>query len=197
LTGFSFISQHLSVTSKTLSLFANTQKVIAWFNRIHSQRRPLDEWLIYLMALLDSLDSKKAGHFCRRFAFKKGEEKRIISEKRIDLKFVSKLRKKNFRPSDIFTLLEPLSYETILMLKAKHKNILIQKRIEDFFEIYNGMKIYISGKDLRMLGIAPGPFYKNIFTKVLKAKLDGVVNTREEELELIRKILKNYEMELS
>ena len=190
LAGFNFISQHLEVTLKTLKLFASVEKEIAWFKKIHLKKRQLEDWLIYLMALLDSLDAKKVGYFCRRFAFKKGEEKRILSEKNIDARFVSKLKQKDFKPSEIFKLLDPLSYEAIILLKAKHRNRLTKKRIEDFFEIYNEMKICVSGKDLHALGVAPGPFYKKIFTKVLNAKLNGVVKTREEELELIKNSIK-------
>jgi hypothetical protein len=39
------------------------------------------------------------------------------------------------------------------------------------------------------LGVKPGPYYQKIFAKVLKAKLEGLIRTREEELELIRKLI--------
>jgi tRNA nucleotidyltransferase (CCA-adding enzyme) len=51
------------------------------------------------------------------------------------------------------------------------------------------MRILISGHDLHKLGIAPGPYYQKIFSRVLKAKLEGEVRTRQEELELIRKLV--------
>jgi tRNA nucleotidyltransferase (CCA-adding enzyme) len=86
-------------------------------------------------------------------------------------------------------LLEPLSYEVIILIKARYKNKCVQRHIEDFFEIYNGMRILISGHDLHKLGIAPGPYYQKIFSRVLKAKLEGEVRTRQEELELIRKLV--------
>ncbi len=53
------------------------------------------------------------------------------------------------------------------------------------------MRIYISGDDLHRLGVIPGPNYQKIFVKILNAKLNGLVSTKEEELVLIKKLLKS------
>jgi len=190
LTGFSFIDSHLRLSKKTFSLLRSIEKEINWFNKVYHLRRLLDTWLIYFMGLVDSRNTRQLAGICHRFVFRKGEEKRILSFKRISHKFVLSLRRKRIKPSKIFSLLEPLSYEAILLLKAKYKNPVIQMHIEDFFEIYNGMRICISGEDLGRLGLPPGPKYKKIFVRVLNAKLDGIVKTREEELELIGALVK-------
>jgi tRNA nucleotidyltransferase (CCA-adding enzyme) len=139
---------------------------------------------------MDPVSISEARSICRKFVFRKGEEKRILAFKRIGRKFIQDLSKEKIKPSKIFALLEPLSYEVILMLKAKYKNRQLQKHIEDFFEIYNGMRICISGEDLHRLGVEPGPYYQKIFAKVLNAKLNGLVKTREDELALIKKLIK-------
>lgn len=189
LTGFSFINQHLVVSKKTYNLLNSSRNEINWFNRVHSRRRRLDTWLIYFMALINSLDAQDLRAVCRRFVFRKGEEKRILDFNKIGDKFISELSHKKIKPSRIFSLLEPLSYEAIILLKAKYRNPGMKKHIEEFMEIYNGMRIYISGHDLQGLGIAPGPYYQKIFTEVLEAKLNGLVKTHEEELSLIKELI--------
>ncbi|MFA5150152.1 MAG: hypothetical protein WC090_02895, partial [Candidatus Omnitrophota bacterium] len=89
-----------------------------------------------------------------------------------------------------FALLEPLSYETILALRAKYNNPVFKRNITDFLDIYNGMRISVSGDDLAGLGVLPGPRYRKIFTQVLKAKLNGQVRNKEEELALIKQLLR-------
>jgi tRNA nucleotidyltransferase (CCA-adding enzyme) len=143
------------------------------------------------MGLLDALKISEIKEICRGFAFRRGEEKRILSYKRIGPKFIRQLQAQEIKPSRIFSLLEPLSYEVILALKAKNGDRNIQKHVEDFFEIYNGMRISISGDDLRRLGITPGPYYQKIFSQVLKAKLDKKIKTPEDELALIRKLARS------
>jgi tRNA nucleotidyltransferase (CCA-adding enzyme) len=190
LVGFSFINRHLKLIKSNYQLLKSADGQINWYNRVHSRRRPLDSWLIYFMALLDPLDAADTQEVCAKFVLRKGEEKRILSYKNIDKKFISELGNPRLKPSRIFQLLEPLSYETILLIKAKYGGPGVKKHIEEFLKIYNGMRIYISGHHLQSLGIEPGPVYQEIFTKVLEAKLNGLVKTEQEELALIKELIK-------
>ncbi len=188
LIGFGFVSPRLKVSQATFGVLSCVKRNIEWMKKNYPQRRQLDTWLVYLMALLDSLAFRDVRVVCGKFAFGRGNEKRIFSYKKLKPVFIDELGQAKLRPSRIFTLLEPLSYEVIILLKSKYKNLHLQKNIEDFFEIYNGMRVCICGDDLRRIGIAPGPYYKKIFTKVLEAKLEGIVKTKEQELVLIKKL---------
>lgn len=190
LVGFRFLHPRLSVLAKNFKLLAAVEKEINWFEKAHFYRRNLDAWVIYFMGLMDCLKPRFTRAVCRRLALRRGEEKRILNAKKISDKLIAFLSRPDTRPSKIFALLEPLSYEEILLIKAKYRNAFIKKHIEDFFEIYNGMRILITGDDLRKLGLMPGPYYQKIFTRVLNAKLDGQARNREEELALIKKLIK-------
>lgn len=189
LVGFSFLNSCLLVNKKTYSLFNSIEKQVEWFREEYPERRNLDTWLIYLMALLDSLKIKDICSISQKFVFRKGEAKRIKSYIKERNKIARKLCKNRVRSSRIFNLLNPLSYEVILLIKAKAKNRNIDRHIADFLEIYNGIRLYIKGEDLYNLGLRPGPQYKKIFSKALNAKIEGRVRTKEEELALIRKLL--------
>lgn len=190
LVGFGFVNPDLYVTVDTYRLLLSIQCQINWFKKVYPGRRQLEKWLIYFLGLIDSLDTANIKAICKSFAFRKGDEKRILSFKKINGRFIQRLNRDNVKPSEIFGLLEDLSYEVIIAIKAKHKDRRLQRNIEDFLEIYNGMRLYISGDDLRRLGLPPSSYYKKIFAKVLKAKLNGLVETREEELSLIKKLAK-------
>jgi tRNA nucleotidyltransferase (CCA-adding enzyme) len=45
----------------------------------------------------------------------------------------------------------------------------------------------LTGDDLKAMGLPPGPRYREIFDKVLSARLNGEVSTREDEFRLARK----------
>ncbi len=51
----------------------------------------------------------------------------------------------------------------------------------------------INGKDLRKLGFKPGPAFKKALEAVWQARLDGLVQTREEELSYVKEYLSGYE----
>jgi poly(A) polymerase len=46
----------------------------------------------------------------------------------------------------------------------------------------------ISGEDLKLLGLKPGPTFKLILERVRDAQLESLVNTTEEALQLARKL---------
>jgi tRNA nucleotidyltransferase (CCA-adding enzyme) len=192
LAGLGFISPRLSLSKKTCSLLSSLKKENAWFKRAYPARRRLDTWLTYFMAMVDPLDLSAVKAVCAKFVFSSGEEKRILNYKKIRREHIKELSRTDIKPERIFALLEPLSYEVILMLKAKYRDMPFRKHVRDFFEIYNGMRILARGADLYRLGVAPGPDYQKIFSAVLKAKLQGAIRTKEEELGLIKKLIRKF-----
>jgi len=171
------------------SLFISLDKQVSWFNKQHSYRRKLDTWLLYLMALTDKLTRGKIIKLSGRLSLHKGEEKRILSLKSFSKSNLKSLSSSRIAPARIFSLLEPLSYETIIFLRARHTSPRLRKHIADFLEIYNGMRVGVSGEALHKLGLLPGPRYQAIFSRVLDAKLNGLVSSRREELALIRELI--------
>jgi tRNA nucleotidyltransferase (CCA-adding enzyme) len=188
LIGFDFIFPRLPITRKSYRLIGAVDKEVKWFKEKCPHRRHPDIWLIYFMALLDPLNIKQARRVCRKFVFTKGEEKRILSYFSLRSKIISKLSQTKVKPSSIFSALEPLSYEVLILLKAKARLAHIQKRIQDFLRIYNGTEISLGGHDLKGLGLAPGPHYQQIFRQVLNARLNGRIKSHQEELEFVRKL---------
>jgi tRNA nucleotidyltransferase (CCA-adding enzyme) len=188
LVGFDFISPHLRVTKKNYELIAGVADQLKWFKSKFILHRHLDVWLIYLMALLDSTNSEQAQAVCNRFVLRKGESKRITTYMKLRSGVISLLSQPKIKPSSVFHMLQPLSYEVIILIKAKAKKRIIHKHIDDFFHIYNGTDISVSGHDLKEMGVTPGPHYQKIFHELLNAKLNGEVKTKKDELELARKL---------
>jgi len=189
LTALRFLSRELNISKRTYDFLESCSKQLRWFNKNYQSRRRIESWLVYFIALIDSLDVKNTNYLLKRFVFRKGEDLRVLSFKNIDKNFIRQLSKKKIKPSEIYEMLDPLSYEVIILIKSKFENASIQEYIEDFFAVYNDMRILISGHDLRRLGVAAGPFYQKIFKKVLAAKLNGTVNTYEEELKFIEELI--------
>lgn len=190
LRGLYFINHKLKISKATLDLFKAVHKEILWFNKNFTSRRQLDIWLIYLSALLRTLSLKEIKIVVYKLGLTIGEIKRILSYSQLCRKLIFCLSKPDVSPSQIYAMLEPLSYETIILLKASSLNKYLKKYIRDFLEIYNGMRLYVNGSHLHKMGVLPGPRYKKIFAKALNAKLNGEVKNLREELKLIKKLVK-------
>ena len=192
LIGFSFITAGLRLDKRHLRFLEMAQKEIFWFKEEYPIRRHIQPWLVYFTCLISHLSVSDIKIVCRRLALRAGEERIILTFKQIRPGFVSRLNKKLVKPSVVFHLLEPLSYEAIILLKAKIRNRYLHKKIEEFLLHYNGMRTHITGHDLNSLGIAPGPEYQKILGKVLDGRLDGLVKTKEEELTLVKRIIRKH-----
>ena len=143
------------------------------------------------MALFGDVSHDGTLYFCNKFELKRGERLRIISYKKLGGKILKTLNaKRKILPSKIYRLLEPLSHETTLLLMAVSRSGLGKGRIMEFFHKYNGMRTAVKGDDIKALGVKAGPHFAKIAEKILYKKLDGILKTREEELEYAKKLVK-------
>lgn len=190
LWGLSFISPRLGLNQKKIKFFDSLEKTICWFNREFPRHRKLDAWLMYVIGLVSNLNPKEIQALFNRFAFSRGEAMRAISfKKAIDSKLEDRLKLK-MRPSQLHSLLEPLSYEVILMIKARSGHKLLNKNIVEFLKLHNGIRTHLKGSDLVQLGIPRGPHYQKILRHLLYARLDKKVKNRDEELRLVKQLVK-------
>jgi tRNA nucleotidyltransferase (CCA-adding enzyme) len=190
ITGFAFIHPRLGIDRNVLGLLSAVHREIAWFNNNFSRRRKLDTWLMYFTVMLDSLSPRQITALCRRFALNKGDEKRMLSFRKESLALKNRLSKPGLKPSDIFKLLEPLSYEVVLLTKAHYGSRRLNNYISRFLRLYNGMANLISGKDLMRMGLTPGPRYKEILDELLYLRLDGRLRTRAQQIRWIKDKIK-------
>ncbi|MBN1913940.1 MAG: CCA tRNA nucleotidyltransferase [Candidatus Omnitrophica bacterium] len=188
LSGFRFIDSGLSDLKINHRALSSVPSEVAFFNKLLPRHRHLDIWLVYFMLLIDALSLEKSKAVCKKFAFRRGEEKRILSFKKNYAALVKRLSRDKVTPYGIFTLLEPLTYEVIICLLVNSGNRNLRGHIGVFLKKYHRLRIRISGDDLRDLGITPGPKYQEIFRKVLKYRLSSKVNTRAQELALAKKV---------
>ena len=113
----------------------------------------------------------------------------LISCKKTYARAAKELSKKSLKASSVYSLLEPLSFETILFIMAKSGKKSVADRISDFFIRHNKIKIKIRGDDLKKLGMKPGPLYTKILRKVLHEKIEGGVRTKKDEIEFVKCII--------
>lgn len=190
LCGFTFIHSNLRITRKTITRLEKIKKLHLWFEKNFTHRRKIELWVLYLAIVLETLDTRELQIILSEFAFRKGEVKIILSFKAQSERIISRLKSAP-SPSRIYRILEGLSYETILLILHKAGTQNVKQKLIDFLRRYSASRIFISGHELKALGITPGPCFKEILKELLYAKLDGKFETKEEELRYLKdKILR-------
>jgi poly(A) polymerase len=81
--------------------------------------------------------------------------------------------------------LKPADSEAVLADLAEAAYQFLKERLEP----QERQPRLLSGHDLIRLGLSPGPLFRRLLTEVEEAQWEGVVQTREEALEMVRRLL--------
>jgi tRNA nucleotidyltransferase (CCA-adding enzyme) len=92
-------------------------------------------------------------------------------------------------PSEIYDHLHWVHVETCLAYLVVGESRQLREVIRKFLKEIKPTKLEINGQDFKDLGFPPSPAYKTAFNAVYRAKLDGKVTSRQEELDLAREVL--------
>lgn len=151
----------------------------------------VEGWLVYALALFHPLDPTRAEEFCSRLKLPRYSAAVLLEGLKSWRQVLSQLESpEEVSPSAVYALLEPLRAETMVFLLAKAGSEPAIGRLDEFVGKLCGVRLEVSGEDLKRAGYRPGPDFREALDLVRKAKLDGLVSGHEDELKLAADYLK-------
>jgi tRNA nucleotidyltransferase (CCA-adding enzyme) len=96
-------------------------------------------------------------------------------------------------PSGIYSFLRDYSIPAVMANALASESPVTCQHIHLFLDKLRYVKPALSGRDLTRLGIAPGPKIKQTVNLLLEARLDGKASTKQDEENLVRKLLTRVE----
>ncbi len=132
-----------------------------------------------------------------RLGFDKNAAARFLDERQRGIAVAAELGrlccKGNIRlNSQLWSRVHDLPLAVLLYIMAGHENEAVKKALSNYLTRLQFIEIEISGHDLIAVGLKPSPEFKKILDQVRAARLDGLVNNRKEELELVRREFVTY-----
>jgi len=186
-----FIHPNIKYKKKMIDLFDSIDKACKWYADSVGSKSLSDKWLIYLMAMLEDVSLKQLEKLCKDFVFTSNDKKRLLLSKDKAKELIDTLHNTtDISPSKVYRCLKPLPVEVAIFILAESKTRIVKNKIKQFLSFYSKTKLSIRGSDIKALGIKPGPEYKKFLTKILHEKLDGKVDSKSQELELLERLLK-------
>ncbi len=166
-------------------LLQDVEDAVAWHRLLYLDR-PMEAWVVALLALAEVLSSKAATAFLSRFELSE-RVKRIVRAARFGGHRVVRAltAKREPAPSVVWRLLSDFDDEAMVFMMAASKSETVKRQVSAYLTTYRATRPILTGDDLRARGIPPGPRYKEILTMLLEARLDGKVVTREDEDRLV------------
>ncbi len=150
----------------------------------------IELWLIYFFCIVAQLEKNKIQGMCKKLMFKqKTLDKINYIYLNLDsiIEFISQENK--LLPSSIYTKLKDVPNEILFLAMMESRSDTAKERINSFLKNYKKESLYISGKDLKKLDVKPGPIYSYILNRLLYAQLDGEVNSKEDEIKIVKNLL--------
>lgn len=189
LYNLTFIDSGLALRGDLKKKFAALRMMPRRFQAMAGRKRDLELWLMYLSLFVSVLSNRKLRRFLHAYAFRRTEALRMLSFKKECARLQKQLSKKSLSALRLHALLDSLSYEVIMLVYALSQKRSIKQRINEFFVEHHHKKLTITGHDLVSLGLTPGPAFRAVFKKIFRAKINGTVHSRAEELALARKLI--------
>ena len=180
----------LKMTRRVRAVLDETVEVLSWW-KLAALPVPCEFWRVHLYALIALLRSEEAASFCERLGLTGARRARVLRDKEDAERALARLsRRPRLTPSVVYRALEGLSIEARLLAMAKTYREPTRRAIAASLARDAEAKPLIAGRDLKALGVPPGPLYGEVLARVLDARLDGKVRTKAEELALARRMLR-------
>jgi tRNA nucleotidyltransferase (CCA-adding enzyme) len=168
------------------SLLNSVEKVLTWYNLLFLEE-PCRGWMVYLLALLRSLDQESAVALCDRLELTDRYRKVLITERARGEEFLKWMALAHaYKSSDIYKRLRPFYTETLLYIMASSTRDPAKRAVSKYITKLRSITTLLTGNDLKEMGFEPGPVYREILSGLLDARLNGEVKTRADEVAFVR-----------
>lgn len=179
----------LELTPRLRTLLKATEEALDWY-RLLFLDRPMESWLVYLMAMLQVLPDQAVGEVLKRIELSARQEAAVRAGRFGGHRIFRELgRRPAVSPAAVYRALSGTSDETLVFLMAKSKSEHVRRQLSAYVTTYQRMRPALKGDDLKRMGLKPGPLYRRILSKLLEARLNGVVNNEEDERALVRSLI--------
>jgi tRNA nucleotidyltransferase (CCA-adding enzyme) len=164
-----------------------------WLTEKFEQARKLSdptppEADLYLALLVYPLDKEETERFISRLKLPKVLTQVLNDSASLKTK-IRLLATPGLSPSGIFRLLEAYSTTAMVANSIATESPTASQNIHLYLTRLKYIEIALTGDDLIKLGVTTGPEIREVMEKLQKARLDGEIESRDDERELVKKWL--------
>jgi tRNA nucleotidyltransferase (CCA-adding enzyme) len=179
----------IDLTDDLVDLFTSIKKVVSWYDLLFLEES-YKKWAVYFMGLIQPCDSATTIDICQRFELAPKMQTVFSRERFAAEKSLTKLERAGRTDnSRIYRELSPYRIELVLYMMAAARTERVRKAISHYCVHLRFVSPFLGGRDLRDLGLPPGPRYREILDAILDEKLNGHLDTRQEELDFARRLI--------
>ena len=180
------IHPSIILTKELIALFNSVKKVLSWHDLLFLEETYM-KWAVYFLALTRHCDKETIDEICMPIELAPRYRTIFCKERfEADRCLVWMERYQPVKNSTLYQRLSAFKIELILYMMAATKHEKVKRSISNYFTRLRHVDTSLKGKDLKKMGLEPGPVYREILQAVLDAKLNGKIKTRSDELVFVK-----------
>lgn len=174
-------------------LFAEVERVLAWYQLLYLDQ-PVEPWAVWFLALTDRLDSPRYLETCQRLAMPARLMDRLFGHRHRALRRLQTMRQSVARGqqvpnSQLYAWLHGVPVELLLYGLARSGREELRRLVSHYLTRLTSVRVQLSGDELQALGVPRGPAIRRIKERLLAARLDGEVLSKDEERALAKRLV--------
>ena len=183
------IHPSIKLDKAMLASLNSAKKVLAWHDLLFLEES-YKKWIVYFLILIRNCSSPVTQKICHRFELTPDVEKILCVERFEADKCVVWLERNLPAPDSVlYHKMAGYKTELILFMMAVAKKKVVKKSISHYFTELRRTKLFLKGRDLKKMGLKPGPVYRQVLESVLDARLDGTLKSKKDEIEFARQLV--------
>ncbi len=176
------------VSNKSLvELLNGVKSVLAWHDLLFTEE-PYLRWTVYFMALIHTCDPPTCHEICQTMELAPRHEQLLCQQR---LSAHNRLNQLEQSPpktnSELYRRLSEFRTELILYMLAVTRSKSVKKSISHYYNVLRNTQPFVNGQDLIAMGLRPGPLFSQILEGLLDAKLNGDVESRNDEVQWVQR----------
>ncbi len=180
------IHPSLALKDELIEQLNAVSSTLAWHDLLFTEE-PYLRWAVYFMVLLRGFDLPTSLEICQRLELAPRYAQVLCSGRlQAEERLFQLERHLPQTAAKLYHRLHAFRTELILYMMAVTQRKAVKKAISRFHTQLRTVETVVGGEDLKALGLKPGPLFREILEKVRDARLNGRVETREDEIRMIR-----------
>ncbi len=185
------LGANVRITQEHDGLLQRLNQVVWWYKLLYREDR-FESWKVYWFGLLSLLNDEEISNFAIKMGLNDKESIRLIDQIKERNILIRRLHNFSGTNYELRELCQRYDTEFLLFIMAKANTDKIKKLISKYFTKIKDIKPSLTGKDLKAMGLKPGPLYKRILDSLLEARLNESLKSPEEEREFVKNMISSF-----
>jgi tRNA nucleotidyltransferase (CCA-adding enzyme) len=188
-----FIHPELKLIPETGRVVHEAGQILAWYRLLYLDD-VCEQWQVYLLALCDGLGHEAFENVCHRLAVPGRVVSKVFCQRRLALGRLDSLQRRirrgpAIRNSEIYEWMHTLPMEMLLYLAATARQEDVKRFVSLYLTRLRLVRPILDGEALIAMGLSPGPEFRGVMEQLLAARLDGEIESEEQERTLALKLI--------